>query len=521
MALSRLLLVTCALLAVMPCVSLAQINPTTANQDGILIMDALGRFFSAPMNEGSIGAFLFQELEDSSQSFGFPFPVAKDFEFVAHPDGTPKGVMMLDSFGGQHSLNIVGATEMIPNPFEFGQFNETFATPPFFGFDVAQDLEIAPDWRTATHGYRGYFVLDADGVVHVVGETNLPRYAFITNPNSIDVEDAIIFQTLFPETIDVSGSTYTPERLLLGGPLDIPVNRPYTSNTLINSVTPIFTYFGANSNIARDLEVSVEYVTITMPSRINVGALDTRTIMMTNGYYILDGRGAVHSARLPLDFDVDNNGLILYTDLYSDFDNDELNEDFGRPINNTVISPPWVSNRGDLPYFGSDVAVDIEITPSGNGFYLLDVYGGTFAVGDAHFNFPPRQSNGTFVPSNTRTPYFGFPIAKDMSLVNNAENTSLGLHAGRTTVGYLVLDGFGTIHTAGLATSFNVSETGDRGRPITVFADIFRAMEVTPVTGPATGPIRFFSVGNEDIPVSVAPNFRNVTASFTTVSAPQ
>ncbi|MGI6455763.1 MAG: hypothetical protein ACOX5R_09115 [bacterium] len=484
-------------------------------------MDALGRFFSSSDEENGIGIYLFEELIETSQKLGFNFPVAKDFEFVAQPDGSPRGAYVLDEFGAQHTLNIFDVEGELPLPFELG-------TPPFWGFAIAKDLEIAPDWRTATHGFGGYFVLDGYGAVHPVGFTNNPVYAYFP-PNSPtdDIENADFAITPFPETINVSGSTiFDATGLLLYGPLNIPVNRPFTANQIVESVTPVFTYFGWD--IARDLEVSADSVTITIPSRTATGPVANRPyaprkIAMTNGYYILDGFGAVHSARLPLDFDTNGDGRILYDDLYSDFENEIINEDFGNPINNVVLSAPWYSDRENLPYFGpSDIAVDIEITPTGRGFYMLDKFGGLFAVGDATFVFPPKyddQMNPVKTPSST--PYLGFPIAQDLTLVTNEANPELGAPENMAVVGLIVLDGFGLVHTAGHAESFMVSETGDEGYPIYTTVNIFRDAETTPVWRNETPPVRGFVVNDQVYPVSVAPGFRNVTAAYTSVSAPQ
>ena len=162
MALKRLLLGICALSIVFTSIAVAQYGPTQPNQDGILIMDALGRFFSAPLGDDNIGPFIFWNLE--SQNLGFTFPVAKDIELVGDPNGSPIGAYVLDSFGGQHTLNleleelpegVTGAAILstapavvnIPTPVALGQNNLLFSQPPFWDFDVAEDLEIAPDWR--------------------------------------------------------------------------------------------------------------------------------------------------------------------------------------------------------------------------------------------------------------------------------------------------------------------------------------------------------------------------------------
>lgn len=534
MALKRLLLGICVLSVWFADVAFAQLQTTTANQDGILIIDALGRSFSAPLNENNLGPILFDELKTTSQRFGFVTPIVKDIELVGDPNGSAKGAYVLDMFGGQFALNVMEYVSMPdspripePRPDGIGAFAEfeDFKIMPYWGFDVAEDLEIAPDWRDVTFGYRGYFVLDADGVVHPFGETNLPKYVLFPRDKagSSDINDATFIPTLFPETIDISGSEVTVERLLNGGYIRYPVNQPYVENQYlasnqISSVTPIYTYFGFGSDIARDLEISADYVTVTMPNPSDSSIMDIRTIAMTNGYYIMDGLGAVHSCRLPLDFDVNNDGQVTYEDMLDE--NGGWNPLFGEPINNTVISPPWIEEKEDLPYFGGDFAVDVEITPSGRGFFLLDVYGGVHKMGDAKTIFPPTAENGVFQLSPSTTPFFGIPIARDLAIVPNSANPALGVEENTVPVGFVVLDGFGTVHTAGIAKHYSVSDRGNGGSPVFLNSDTFGSVEVTPIVLPDAPPIEYFVVGAQDIPASIAPGFRDVDIDFEVATGP-
>lgn len=521
MALKRLLLSICVLSVGLANVSVAQLQTTAANQDGIFIMDAIGRAFSAPLDSNNIGPILFKELEATSQQFNFTIPIVQDVELVGDPEGNPKGAYVLDIYGGQFALNMskyVTAADSPripePRPNGIGKFAPTpkFAIPPYWGFDVAKDLEIAPDWRDVTNGFRGYFILDADGVVHAVGDTNLPQYVYFA-ANSTDIASATFQYVLYPETIDVSGSTITPENLLKQGPISYPVNKPFASNT-VDSVTPIFTYFGLGSDIARDIEISVEYKSLTMPSASVPGMIENRTIARTNGYYILDGWGAVHTCRLPLDFDVNNDGKIIYEQDMIDADGN-LNPLFGAPINNAVLAPPWLADKANLPYFGADFAVDLEITPSGKGFYLLDSYGAVHTIGDARKTlFPPKEVNGALVAAEQTTPYFGFPVARDLALVPNQANPDLGLPANSSTVGYLVLDAFGTVHKAGSAETYQVSEKGNNGGHVSLFSLLFKSVEISPVWLPSQSPIKEFVVGASAYDRSVAPNFRDVTIQY-------
>ncbi len=77
------------------------------------------------------------------------------------------------------------------------------------------------------------------------------------------------------------------------------------------------------------------------------------------------------------------------------------------------------------PYFGWDIARNLEMISGGSGFYVLDGYGGIHAGGTASDITP-------------KTPYFGWDIARDQELISNG-------------TGFYVLDGYGGIHAGGTA----------------------------------------------------------------------
>ncbi len=155
----------------------------------------------------------------------------------------------------------------------------------------------------------------------------------------------------------------------------------------------------------------------------------------------------------------------------------------------------------ESPYYGFDIAVDLELAPT--GYYVLDGFGGVGSGGGAasisgpatpYFGFDAAMdlelaSTGYYVldefgavypgggapPIAQPTPYFGFPIAVDMELAPGGGFYVMdgfgGLHAGNGAppiagampyfqwaaavdmelfgAGYYVLDAFGFIHSGG------------------------------------------------------------------------
>ena len=83
------------------------------------------------------------------------------------------------------------------------------------------------------------------------------------------------------------------------------------------------------------------------------------------------------------------------------------------------------------PEFGADVARAVAITPSGNGLVVLDAWGGLHPAGDA-----PLLRATTYWP--------GWDIARDIAITADG-------------AGYLVLDGLGGVHKLGTATRLDGS----------------------------------------------------------------
>ncbi|MFH1738678.1 MAG: hypothetical protein ABIH23_06695 [bacterium] len=405
------------------------------SQDGVLLLEGYGPVYG--LGESGSAANNFPGL-----SFDFGLNIARDMELVSDVNGTVVGGYALDVLGGQTTF---GSAKSIADLAAEGN------APPFFGWDIARDLEIAPNWREATNNYDGYIVMDGLGGIHPVGKLNLPQYPFGPEGQMID--------SPFPEYLITKG--------VQGEATSVSALNALKAGTVANfsSVRPVFTYFGWD--IARDLEVTAQFVTVTselivermpggdpiLPSFATVSAASKgRKVGVLNGYYILDGLGAVHSCRLPLQFDVNDDGKVDDIDLES--------EDFGKPANYLPLALPWFGSQ-NMPWFGWDIARDMELTPSGRGCYLLNGYGSVYLLGDARGKFP-----------NASTPYFGFDIARALALVPTKQ--------GDLAAGYLVVDAFGQVYEAGYAKSYDITEVGANGESVFSIEDSFADIEITP-----------------------------------------
>jgi len=305
----------------------------------------------------------------------FGFDIAKDIELVQDTDGKIVGYYILDGFGGQHEFGEVPS-------YNIGQ-------KPYWAWDIARDLEVVNTYLQVTAipvitGQIGYYVLDGFGGIHPVN-------------NNVD-----------PVTRQDPGNP------MFGLQHDSPSFYP-----------PPFNYaYWWGFDIAKDLEVSYYFTTVTGGD----------SLAQTNGYYVLDGFGAVHNCRVDPD--------------------DPSNESY---------YAPWYWDNPDviaLPYFGWDIARDFELDPNETAYYLLDGYGGIHAPLFASGDIP-------FVTS----PYYqeGYDIFKDLELVQGPDGQ---------VVGYYLLDGLGLIRSVG--------DVPDLGQVIESLGtvDIWRDLEVSPLFMP-------------------------------------
>ena len=191
----------------------------------------------------------------------FGFDIARDLELAS------VGFYVLDGFGGIHAGN--GADAVGP-------------ATPYFGFDIARDLELAT---------TGFYVLDGFGGSHAGG--GAPAIAAPPPYFGFDVAVDLELAPIGIYVLDAFGGVHAAD----GAP----------------AVSPATPYFGFD--IARDIELAQA------------------------GYYVLDGLGGVHhgGSAPPMD-------------------------------------PP-------TPYFWFDAAEDLVL--ASHGYYVLDAYGGIHDGGNA------------------------------------------------------------------------------------------------------------------------------------------
>jgi len=91
----------------------------------------------------------------------------------------------------------------------------------------------------------------------------------------------------------------------------------------------------------------------------------------------------------------------------------------------TLGDPDW---RLSAPLSGG-MAIDLELNSSGDGFYILDRFGGVHSLGTATRDWGE-------VP-----PYFGWDIARDLEVTTEEK-------------GYYLLDGYGIVHSLGTASIY-------------------------------------------------------------------
>ena len=291
-------------------------------------------------------------------------PTTQEPWFAGSDDAFKRIQVYADSSGevvGYYLLGYEGSVFPVTSTVDIPTWTKVpGVSPPYFGWDIAGDLEPAIGWNGATNEMVGMYIMDRFGGIHLWGNTTEYGDYFKAYQN-------------YP-------GSYMP-----------------------------WTYFGWD--IARDLETSYCW---------DYDAVGETWFARLNGYYILDGFGGVHA-------NIEN----------AAGDN---------------VPAPW--DGQSLPYFGWDIATDLELLPSGDGFVMLDAYGAIhFAPTDVTSTWSTEfAANADVVWDDSRTGpppdnspitnlYLGIPA--DMGI----DAVDIELVANETFYGYYVVTNLGEVYS--------------------------------------------------------------------------
>ena len=420
----------------------------------------------------------------SSHPFYTGFDSLRDVDAVASPDGSVAGVIGLDGRGMARSyplpLDQSGESgEVTPpaldffgdvlrfnaRPLESGVVDESRiplegirdvdVILPFFSWDIARDLELAVDWRQATNGWQGYYMLDGYGGIHYVNDGEV--MAMMSRKGRAQTPGVITGQTAGTELFkDIFGfrPVYSQDFNGLRAPRSAPYFFFDTARDLEVSVRwfEITNTPPVAAKVTGDLGIAVQFgdasstplsksydraqqayalgidnfelsTPIAIPlDRGNPSSTNfAPSVALTNGYYVLIGNGVVFSI---------------------------LEDGNGNPIPAAWEDPATGAYAADLsadiPFFGADIAQDIEILPNNDGFVLLTTLGDVRFLpgrGKTLANIADLDAFRNRDPENA-TPFFGADVARGLKLVSGADGKIKG---------YYVVDAFGIIHAAGQA----------------------------------------------------------------------
>ncbi len=242
------------------------------------------------------------------------------------------------------------------------------------GSALAQDFNKNP--------VKGTYILDRMGMLYADGNVGSATYqgVFFGIDAAVDIEITPTGQGLW--LLDAYGGLHTPQGNGAGGDGNDALKQFVDPTPADETDTSYAPYFGVP--VAVDMECIPEAV----PSAT-----------ATWGLFILDNNGGVHAVG--------------------------------------AAAAVQVASLEFAPYFGFDIARDLELTATGHGYFILDGYGAVHAVGDALEQIPS--------PLGFAIPYWGsFDIAKDLELVINDPMTTA------PETGWYLLDGLGGLHTMGL-----------------------------------------------------------------------
>ncbi len=483
--------------------SAAEAERLRAQLDGVFGVDSFGSINSVRDTNNSnefyddllTGLRTFRTItgsggeSSSALPFYVGFPAYSDVDVVADPDGAIKGVIGVDVYGqlrtyplpdvsesetpvgdGPHLgyyADIVGYNGRTALPggspesaIATGGYKDVDVYVPFWPFDIVRDLELAVDWRQATNSYQGLFILDGQGGVHYINDGEV--LAMMSRSNRSSTAGTVSGQTVGTELF-----------------YDLFDFRPIYSRDFQGSNPPGPAPYWP-FDIARDLEVSVRWTTIStsdLPANaakattaqnigIDVNKLTTNVVYptdraypsnetyggnvaITRGYYILDGQGGVHSL---------------------------IEDENGNPVPAAWESQTTGGYASDLkvpvPYYGGDLAVDLEVLPNEQGYAILLRTGPVFFVPARGKTIADIVDVSVFRNNDPQAaaPKFGADVARGLKLV---------IGANGKVKGYYVIDVYGVVHRAGEAPY--IAQTGTSALLPTYDLEIGKDVEISPM----------------------------------------
>jgi hypothetical protein len=287
--------------------------------DGLYVLDGLGNVHtvdSAPVITTGID---------------FGSDLARDLALTGDETGTVDGMYLLTGYGDVFSF---GNAPSYPG-----------VERPYFGWDIARDIEPAVDYTDRVNGQSGFYILDGFGGVFPIGDTSRPYFKLYRGAQSIDAgEDrynywgwdvavALKVAVIYNQGIDTirSNGYYVLDKF---GAVHWNIEDSLGDVKLAPWAGNPQPYFGWD--IARDFELT----------------------STSKGYFLLDGYGGIH------------------------------------PVGDAALAFASSTTAG-TPLFGegNDIGKDLELVYSETGYLsgmvVLDGYGGLHELGSVGIQNPP------------------------------------------------------------------------------------------------------------------------------------
>jgi subtilisin-like proprotein convertase family protein len=289
------------------------------------------------------------------------------------PQENASGFVVLDGFGGLHTRNVYPALETV---------GVNWRTPIFKAVDVVSN---------------GFYTLKGDGPVFAFGEAEKVKDKYLPNGSKLfgrDTDQGVDIKayeatpgvTAGCYVLDCYGEVYTVRVSEDGYP-------PYLSSGPMN-------YYYDECAVALEMMLS------------SSGRPTGHMVMNNMGNITATFGGSYGSAvSAALGVDLVSNGDAVDFELITD-SNNVITGILVLTASGDVIAIGNAPDIAERPVFGSAIARDIEVDPSGRGYYVMDGLGGIHTVG----NITPLAE----------PPFFGFDIARDLDIIFASEGSQTG-----------------------------------------------------------------------------------------------